>query len=223
MANRGPSYGLSREVRQKITAKYDQELEIKQRRWISEVTGIEIPEEMSFQDMLKDGIILCSLIETIQQGSIKRPFPHTKLLNSFRCMENIQAFINAAESIGVHKASLFQTCDLYDGSNMTQVQTTIQSVASVAHSKGLAECDFAIKVSEKKQRNWDPKAGEAIIGLQMGSNKGATQRGMSFGTARPLYDQKYSGMGTQGDRKSSKNSTSTTDNITDNNINDHDF
>jgi len=212
MANRGPSYGLSREVRQKITAKYDNDLEIKQRQWISQVTGIDIPEEMSFQDMLKDGIILCSLIETIQQGSIKRPFPHTKLLNSFRCMENIQAFINAAENLGVNKASLFQTCDLYDGSNMTQVQITIQAVASVAHSKGLAECDFAIKVSEKKSRTWDPKAGEAIIGLQMGSNKGATQKGMSFGTARPLFDQKYSGTTITGERKSSRNSTSTTDN-----------
>ena len=97
---------------------------------------------------------------------------------------------------------------------MTQVQITIQAVASVAHSKGLAECDFAIKVSEKKSRTWDPKAGEAIIGLQMGSNKGATQKGMSFGTARPLFDQKYSGTSiTTGDRKSSRNSTSTNDNV----------
>lgn len=184
----------------KLAAKYDPELEKRQRLWISQVTNIPIPDEMSFHELLKDGIVLCALCEALQSGIIKKPFPHTKLLNSFRCMENIQAFLEACENLGVGKHSLFQTCDLYDGSNMTQVQTTISQLASWATSKGMTDvpCDFAIKVSEKKARNWTPEklnAGQAIIGLQMGSNKGASQSGMSFGTSRPLYDKKYTGHG----------------------------
>merc|ERR1712178_410126 len=179
----------------RISAKYDNELEKKQRTWISQVTGIPIPDDMSFHDLLKDGIVLCSLSEALQAGIIKKPFPHLKLLNSFRCMENIQAFLEACEALGVGKHSLFQTSDLYDGSNMTQVQTTISQLASVATSKGMTsvECDFAVKISDKKARKWTPEklnAGQAIIGLQMGSNKGASQSGMSFGTSRPLYDKK---------------------------------
>ena len=137
MSNRGPSYGFSREVKMKLAAKYDQDLEKKQRTWISQVTNIPIPDDMSFHDLLKDGIVLCSLMGSLQEGIIKRPFPHLKLLNSFRCMENIQAFLEACEELGVGKHSLFQTCDLYDGSNMTQVQTTISQLASVATSKGI--------------------------------------------------------------------------------------
>jgi len=200
MSNRGPSYGMSREIKMKLAAKYDTELEKKQRTWISQVTNIPIPEDMSFHELLKDGIILVSLSEALSPGIIKRPFPHLKLLNSFRCMENIQAFLEVCESFGLGQHSLFQTCDLYDGSNMTQVQTLISQLASVATSKGMTdvECDFAIKVSEKKVRKWTPEkmnAGQAIIGLQMGSNKGASQSGMSFGTSRPLYDKKYTGHG----------------------------
>ena len=58
MANKGPAYGMSREVKMKITAKYDGELERKQRLWISDVTKLPIPEEMSFHEALRDGILL---------------------------------------------------------------------------------------------------------------------------------------------------------------------
>ena len=162
----------------KLAAKYDDELEKKQRVWISQVTNIPIPEDMSFHELLKDGIILVSLSEALSPGIIKKPFPHLKLLNSFRCMENIQAFLEVCEGFGLGQHSLFQTCDLYsafgfrlkmgffvnkkktfffsrngrfsnsqvfmpnlrvlyDGSNMTQVQTLISQLASVATSKGI--------------------------------------------------------------------------------------
>ena len=52
--------------------------------------------------------------DALRPGSIRKPFPHTKLLNSFRCMENIQTFCEVAENqFMVPRSSLFQTCDLY--------------------------------------------------------------------------------------------------------------
>jgi len=217
MANRGPSFGLSREVKLKLAAKYDKNLEDKQKEWISTVTGITLPD-FSFRDILKDGILLCTLADRLIPGTVKKPFPHTKLLNSFRCMENIQAYLDIAHThFGVPVASLFQTCDLYDSSNMTQVQICIQAFASAATSKGLTTCDFAIKVATKEKRVWSQaklKAGEGIIGLQMGSNTGANQRGMSFGTPRPLYDKKYTGLGEQAaDNKYVNNYSNNDENI----------
>jgi len=198
MAYQGPSYGLSREVKMRIAARYSEEMEKKQKAWIVDITGIELPEdsEMSFHELLKDGIVLCTLAEKLKPGSIKKPFPHTKLLNSFRCMENITCFLEVSEkSFNVPVASLFQTCDLYDASNMTQVQCCIQAFASAALTQGLiSECEFAVKLATKNKRNFDEKtmrAGETMVGLQMGSNKGASQAGMSFGTPRQLYDKKY--------------------------------
>jgi len=45
-------------------------------------------------------------------------------------MENIQTFVNFCEAYGVPKTGLFQTVDLFDGRNMTQVISCIQQLGS---------------------------------------------------------------------------------------------
>ena len=45
-------------------------------------------------------------------------------------MENIQTFVNFCEAYGVPKTGLFQTVDLFDGRNMTQVVSCIQQLGS---------------------------------------------------------------------------------------------
>ncbi|OXB68394.1 UNVERIFIED_CONTAM: hypothetical protein H355_011736 [Colinus virginianus] len=59
MANRGPSYGLSREVQQKIDRQYDPELEQLLVRWMVGQCGEDIPQPApgrdGFQQWLKDG------------------------------------------------------------------------------------------------------------------------------------------------------------------------
>lgn len=61
MANRGPSYGLSREVQQKIDRQYDPELEQILVRWILGQCGGEVaqpaPGRDGFQQWLKDGTV----------------------------------------------------------------------------------------------------------------------------------------------------------------------
>ena len=68
--NKGPSYGLSAEVKNKIASKYDHQAEEDLRNWIEEVTGMSIGA--NFQLGLKDGIILCELINKLQPGSVKK-------------------------------------------------------------------------------------------------------------------------------------------------------
>ena len=61
MANRGPSYGLSREVQQKIDRQYDPELEQILVRWIMAQCGGDVvqpaPGRDGFQQWLKDGTV----------------------------------------------------------------------------------------------------------------------------------------------------------------------
>lgn len=45
-------------------------------------------------------------------------------------MENIQIFLDAAEAYGVPKTSLFQTVDLYEARNMSQVINTIMQLGT---------------------------------------------------------------------------------------------
>ncbi|XP_036801585.1 calponin-3 isoform X2 [Oncorhynchus mykiss] len=64
-----------------------------------------------------------------------------------------------------------------------------------AKTKGIhTSCDIGVKYADKQKRNFDDKkikAGQCVIGLQMGTNKCASQAGMTaYGTRRHLYDPK---------------------------------
>uniref|UniRef100_A0A8C1LI12 Transgelin n=1 Tax=Cyprinus carpio TaxID=7962 RepID=A0A8C1LI12_CYPCA len=61
MANKGPSYGMSRQVQDKIEQKYDPELEVRLVEWIGTQcgSGVGKPEagKLGFQAWLKDGCV----------------------------------------------------------------------------------------------------------------------------------------------------------------------
>lgn len=61
MANKGPSFGLSRDVQAKIEKKYDDELEERLVEWVALQCGSEVgrPERgrLGFQVWLKNGIV----------------------------------------------------------------------------------------------------------------------------------------------------------------------
>ena len=195
MANQGPSYGFSREVKRKMDAKYDPELEEDLRLWIAGTVECNPMQDVPFQSWLKDGTVLCNLVNTLKPGILKANMPHKTMLNPFRCMENIDAFISAIKEIGVPEASVCTTADLYDGSGMSQFQTCLLAVIDTASSKGLTSTDLGIHIPEKQKRDWtkeELKAGDTIIGLQAGTNKFATQSGMgAYGASRPAYHKKY--------------------------------
>lgn len=158
--------------------------------WINEVTGRKLPE--NFMEGLKDGVILCELINTLQPGSIR------KINNSpqnWHQLENIGNFVRAIQEYGMRPHDIFEANDLFENVNHTQVQSTLITLAGMAKSKGFhSNCDVGVKYAEKQQRRFAPeklKEGRNIIGLQMGTNKFASQKGMtSYGTRRHLYDPK---------------------------------
>uniref|UniRef100_A0A8C4NGP4 Calponin n=1 Tax=Eptatretus burgeri TaxID=7764 RepID=A0A8C4NGP4_EPTBU len=142
--NKGPSYGLSAEVRNKILQKYDPVKEQELQAWIEEMTGCTIAP--NFQNGLRNGVILCKLINKLQPGSIKKA----------------------------------------NESNLNWHQ---------AKTKGIhTSVDVGVKYAHKQQRSFSEekmKAGQCVIGLQMGTNKCASQAGMTaYGTRRHLYDPK---------------------------------
>ncbi|XP_060088851.1 calponin-2 [Heteronotia binoei] len=188
--NKGPSYGLSAEVRNRLAQKYDPQKESELRIWIEGITGREIGPD--FQKGLKDGVILCELINRLQPGSVKK-INHSAL--NWHQLENLSNFIKAMLTYGLKPVDLFEANDLYESGNMTQVQVSLLALASMAKTKGIdSGLDIGVKYSEKQQRSFDDtklKAGQCVIGLQMGTNKCASQSGMTaYGTRRHLYDPK---------------------------------
>ncbi|XP_062873016.1 calponin-3-like [Trichomycterus rosablanca] len=188
--NKGPAYGLSAEVKSKIAQKYDMQKEEELRFWIEEVTGMPIGE--NFQAGLKDGMILCTLINTLRPGSIKK-INHSKL--NWHKLENLGNFIKAILDYGLKPNDIFEANDLFENGNMTQVQTTLLALAGMAKTKGVdTKVDIGVKYADKQERRFNDekmKAGNCVIGLQMGTNKCASQSGMTaYGTRRHLYDPK---------------------------------
>ncbi|KAM6970487.1 transgelin-2-like [Aplochiton taeniatus] len=194
MANKGPSYGLSREVQSKIDKKYDPELEERLTAWImAQVgTGMSQPEagKTGFQNWLKDGCILCQLINSLS-GDNK---PFKKIQSSgmaFKQMEQISQFLNAAEKYGLTKTDMFQTVDLWEGKDMAAVQRTLMALGSIAVTKDdgsyCGDPNWFHKKSQENRRDFSEEQlneGKSVIGLQMGTNKGASQAGMT-GYGRP--------------------------------------
>ncbi|KAF7237121.1 Calponin-2 [Varanus komodoensis] len=187
---KGPSYGLSAEVRNRLAQKYDRQKEAELQVWIESITGKEIGPD--FQKGLKDGVILCELINKLQPGSVKKI--HVSALN-WHQLENLSNFIKATLNYGLKPVDLFEANDLYENGNMTQVQVCLLALAGMAKTKGIdSGVDIGVKYSGKQKRSFDDatlKAGQCVIGLQMGTNKCASQSGMTaYGTRRHLYDPK---------------------------------
>nr|XP_046160018.1 transgelin-2-like [Oncorhynchus gorbuscha] len=194
MANKGPSYGLSREVQNKIDKKYDQDLEERLTEWIIAQCGAGVgqPEagKTGWQNWLKDGCVLCELINSLSSGNK----PIRKIQSSgmaFKQMEQISQFLNAAEKYGITKTDMFQTVDLWEGKDLAAVQRTLMTLGSLAVTRDdgtyRGDPNWFHKKSVENKREFSEdqlNEGRSVIGLQMGTNKGASQAGMT-GYGRP--------------------------------------
>ncbi|KAL3309597.1 Calponin-3, partial [Cichlidogyrus casuarinus] len=116
-------------------------------------------------------------------------------------MENIQIFLDAAESYGVPKESLFQTVDLFEARNLAQVIATILQLGTECQRNGFQGQACGPKPTQSQPRQWTEsqlRASDGIIGLQAGTNKLASQKGMSFGGQRHVADIRCDDMDSRG-------------------------
>ncbi|XP_071953658.1 muscle-specific protein 20-like [Antedon mediterranea] len=142
------------------------------------------PDEL--HDQLKDGIILCRLMNSLEPESIKNV---NKGKAAFAMMENIGNFLAACERYGVSKKDLFQTVDLYDNHNMARVVNGIMALSRTAAKHSDVQGIGPNEANENKREFTDEqlKAGQNVIGLQMGTNKGSSQSGSTpYGLGRQI-------------------------------------
>merc|ERR1712008_225262 len=102
--------------------KPEQEQEV--RDWIEAVLEEPLPAG-DYEEVLKDGVILCRLMNKIVPGAIKK---FKQKGPAFLLMENIQAFLAAIKKYGVPDEEVFQTPDLFEGRNIAQVTLTLYSL-----------------------------------------------------------------------------------------------
>ncbi|XP_046963540.1 myophilin-like [Vanessa cardui] len=178
--------GINAEAQARINSKYNNDIAHETLEWIKSITGQ--PENTAgdadnLYEVLKDGTLLCNLVNKFQEGSVKKINQSTM---AFKCMENINAFLETAKKLGVPPQETFQTIDLWEKQNLYSVVICLQSLGRKAGNYGLPS--IGPKEADKNIREFSEdqlKAGQNVISLQYGTNKGQ-QSGISFGNRRQM-------------------------------------
>ncbi|CAO3698149.1 unnamed protein product [Rhizopus microsporus] len=185
MDNQAPIYGIDKEIQAKIVGKYSLEREQEARAWIEDLIGEKFPLD-DFAESLKDGVILCKVIGKLMPGQGK--FKQSKM--PFVQMENISIFLKGAEALGVPKHDLFQTIDLYEKKNMTQVVDSIYAISRYGYKAGTCSNYLGPKLADKQKPTYSKDAAKAANATfntyQYGYAGGANQSGINFGQRRDI-------------------------------------
>jgi hypothetical protein len=134
--NRASKSGFAAEAQRKVNSKYSEELAQESLKWIKAITQeyFSVSGDMdNFYEVLKDGTLLCKLVNRIKAGSAKKINQSTM---AFKCMENIDVFLKAARDLGVPPQETFQTVDLWERQNLNSVVICLQSLGRKAGNYG---------------------------------------------------------------------------------------
>lgn len=105
-----------------IAAKRNPQMDKEAQEWIEAILGEKFPGGVEYEDHLKDGQVLCKLINILSPNAVPK-------INSsggqFKMMENINNFQKALKAYGVPDLDVFQTVDLWEKKDIAQVTNTI--------------------------------------------------------------------------------------------------
>ncbi|XP_063714524.1 calponin-1-like [Symsagittifera roscoffensis] len=200
MAFKGPTYGMSAEVKTKIMHKYSVEVERNVREWLQAQLGVVIDEyEWPYGGngihlYLKDGTILRYMINRFNPGAIAEP--KKKYVGEFaktKQREMIEIVMREAGKLGVKNQSMFDVNDLYEQRNMTQVLEFIVAFGGAVQAlPNFSGPTLGVKPSEENRRHFTDEeiksARDSQVSMQAGSNKFASMAGTRVGMPRHIAD-----------------------------------
>ncbi|XP_070504958.1 muscle-specific protein 20-like [Chironomus tepperi] len=168
-----------------IAGKRDPEQEKEAQEWIELILGEKFPD--TFELSLRNGVLLCKLMNKLNPGTIQK-------INisggDYKMMDNISQFQRAVQHWGVPEVDLFNANDLYDQKNIALVTQTIFAIGRACYKhpefKGPYLGPPPATENRREFTEEQLRAGEGMIGLQAGTNKGATQAGQNFGAGRKI-------------------------------------
>lgn len=145
--------------------------------WIFAVLGEPVPAG-EYEEILRNGVTLCKLANKLTPGSVKKI---QEKGTNFQLMENVQRFQDAIKKYGVPQEEIFQTADLFEKRNITQVTLCLYSLGRLTQKHPeYTGPSLGPKMAEKNERTFTEaqlRAHEGELNLQMGYNKGASQAG----------------------------------------------
>merc|ERR1712113_336871 len=180
MSTKARGFGLTAELEKKKAGKFDADRANETLEWLKAVleyadaadpdiaTVVEVSTMADVAKVLKDGRVLCKVMNILYPGTIKKinkidnpnsPFKKTKE------EENINQFLGGCEKMaGCARSDLFEIVDLYECDNIPTVIDGLFSLGRKMHGHA----------------NQDIPA--------LGPNECASQAGQNFGKTRAIID-----------------------------------
>jgi len=105
-------------------------------KWLEDLLGLEVGD--NFFDALGDGVLLCSIINTVKPGTISKvnPSGRAKKFPPKR-MENINAFIFGARKLGMLKSQLFELPEFLERKRHDRLVKTVLNLEKLAVTNGI--------------------------------------------------------------------------------------
>uniref|UniRef100_A0A0N4Z0Y5 Calponin-homology (CH) domain-containing protein n=1 Tax=Parastrongyloides trichosuri TaxID=131310 RepID=A0A0N4Z0Y5_PARTI len=91
--------------------------------WIELLLRKFAPPENEIGEWLKNGVIICEILDKTFPGSLVRKINYKQ--TKFSSSENIHNFLESAEKIGIKKGQLFEASDLMDEKDLGKVFSTL--------------------------------------------------------------------------------------------------
>jgi len=199
---------LTAELNKKKAAKFDADRANEALEWLKEVlrhgdaadpdieTIVTVATMEDVCKVLKDGRVICKVINVLYPGSVKKINKIDNPNSPFKISkenENISNFLKCCEDkAGCQKLDLFQSVDLYEANNIPSVIDALYSLGRKVHCHPNQELPaLGPKEADENAREFTQEqidAGKNVIGLQMGTNKCASQAGQNFGKTRNIID-----------------------------------
>lgn len=99
--------------------------------WIETVLEFKFPAGETYEETLKDGQVLCRLINKLKPGSVAKI---NESGGQFKMMENLNNFQKALKEYGVADVDVFQTVDLWEKKDISNVTNTIFALGRAVSS-----------------------------------------------------------------------------------------
>jgi hypothetical protein len=123
---------LDEDLKRIRDAKYDHGLESEVCGWIGEIIGRRKGPNESAATWMKSGDVLCTLMNSIRPGTIKKYNVNTT--SKFKQMENITLFLRACREVGMLEKDLFSTVDLFEAKDMNAVILSLFNLGGTIQS-----------------------------------------------------------------------------------------
>ncbi|KAG8586564.1 hypothetical protein GDO81_005422 [Engystomops pustulosus] len=133
--------------------------------WLITLGVLESPKktisdpEGFLQASLKDGVVLCRLLERLLPGTIDKVYPEPR--TEAECLGNIREFLKGCSHFNLET---FEANDLYQGQNINKVLNSLVLLNKVTADIGLGSDSVCVRPSSHRIKSFDSLGSQSVLG-----------------------------------------------------------